>query len=205
MAFEEKNVNEKQYYLLDKSYNKDGFTIAKSLSASAIYETVKNLSDKYINDPNQEDLKGDMEGEIYHWYSDYDPTENQDFGWYVTKHKWEIEESDNGKRELRAAVEIKTKIHEEDYDEKTNSIDSIYAQNLSETYDEKFVEKVVKEKPEYKDKIKAGSKNTYIDHTSDKQESFSLDDLAKAGRETAMQKEQSEQTKQISRKNQEQR
>ena len=205
MAFEEKNVNEKQYYLLDKSYNKDGFTIAKSPSASAIYEAVKNLSDKYINDPNQEELKRDMKNKNYTSGGDYNPTENRDFGWYITKHKWEIEESNNGNRELRAAVQINTQINEEDYDEKTNDIKNIYVQGLSENYDEEFVEKVVKEKPEYKDKIKAGSRNTYIDHTSDKQESFSLDDLAKAGREAAMQKEQSKQTKQIGRKNQGQR
>lgn len=176
MAFEEKNVNEKQYYLLDKSYNKDGFTIAKSPSASAIYEEVKNLSDKYINDPNQEDLKGDMEGEIYHWYSDYDPTENQDFGWYVTKHKWEIEESDNGKRELRAAVEIKTKIHEEDYDEKTNDIQNIYVQELSENYDEEFVKAVKKERPE------SEIQKFRLD---DCKHNCNLNELAKEGRKTA--------------------
>lgn len=204
---EDKPHEETYFYQLWDEGNRE--LIKNSRSASEMADTLSDTVDKYIHDPEEKAIHNDIirtfcDSNDNQYYEQLDDNITDRVYSIYAFPESEIESfRENGKINFKEGSEmtdeerwmtvgeavIETNFIEgkDKFDDLPNAIES---QSVTTNFSKEFVEKVVKEKPEYKDKIKAGSKNTYIDHTSGKQESFSLDDLAKEGREAAMQKKQ---------------
>ena len=224
MAFEEKNVNEKETYFYQLWDEGNRELIKNSRSASEMADTLSDTVDKYIHDPEEKALHNDIirtfcDNNDHQYYEQLDDNITDRVYSIYAFPESEIESfRENGKINFKEGSEMADEerwmtvgeavietnfIEDKDkFDDLSNAIES---QSVVKNFSKEFVESVKKEKSQ--SKIQQSTYDIYDPHN--KNIIFSkneLDDLAKAGYEMAtQQKEQSEQTKQINRKNQGQR
>ena len=224
MAFEEKNVNEKETYFYQLWDEGNRELIKNSRSASEMADTLSDTVDKYIHDPEEKALHNDIirtfcDNNDHQYYEQLDDNITDRVYSIYAFPESEIESfRENGKINFKEGSEMADEerwmtvgeavietnfIEDKDkFDDLSNAIES---QSVMKNFSKEFVESVKKEKSQ--SKIQQSTYDIY--DPRNKNIIFSkneLDNLAKAGYKMAtQQEEQSEQTKQINRKNQGQR